>query len=221
MISIARPSCRAARRAVARKNPSADCQDLFLALLPAIRRHAQFRLRRLDSESRDDAIASVIAHAWAFFVTLARSGREQLAYPEPLARYGIARTLEGRQVGNQLNVHDATSRWCQRRKGVRIEPLLHQEPNGEWQEILVEDQRALPSDLAAMRIDFPAWLKTLSRQQRRVAQCLARGESTRVVAQMFQLSPGRISQMRGEFRQAWMRFQGECGTESVTKSPCA
>jgi len=216
MISIAKPSSAVARRAVAKRTESANCQERFLALLPAIRRHAQVCLRHLDSASREEATAGVVAHAWDFFVRLVASGREELAFASPLARYGVARILDGRQVGNQLNVHDVTSTWCQCRKGVRLEPLDQRDPaNGEWQQILLEDRTASPADIAAMRIDFRAWLLTLSRQQRRVAQCLARDERTRVVAHMCRLSPGRVSQMRGELKCAWRRFQGEWDREAT------
>ena len=160
--------------------------------------------------------AAVVAHAWVFFVKLVSLGRESLAFAGPLARYGVARTLDGRQVGNQVNVHDVTSLWCQSRKGVCVESLAQRDPtNGEWQEILVEDRNALPSDIAAMRIDFQAWLKTLSRRARRVAECLAAGERTQAVASMMRVSTGRISQMRGELECASLRFQGEIPRDSA------
>jgi len=222
MITIAKPITRPARHTVAKKNEAANCQEQFLALLPAIRRHAQIRFRRLDRESREDAIAAVVAHAWEFFVRLVSLGREQLAFSGPLARYGVARTLDGRQVGNRVNVHDITSTWCQRRTGVCVESLVHLDPtNGQWREILVEDRRGSPSDIAVMRLDFRAWLETLSRPQRRVAERLATGERTQVVARLLKVSNGRVSQMRGEFERAWLRFQGELPTESATTSACA
>ena len=182
MISTASSLTRISRRAVATKSEPANCQERFLALLSPIRRHAQVRFCHLDAASREDAVADVVAHAWHFFVRLVSSGREELAFASPLARYGVARVLDGRRVGSQLNVHDVTSTWCQCRKGVHLEPLDHRNPaTGEWQQILLEDRTASPADIAAMRIDFRAWLLTLSRQQRRIAQCLARGEKTQVV----------------------------------------
>jgi hypothetical protein len=222
MIVIAKPIARAARRTIAKKNDAANCQEQFLALLPAIRRHAQVRFRHLDSESREDAIASVVAHTWDFFIKLVSLGREGLAFAGPLARYGVARFHSGRQVGNKLNVRDITSTWCQQSMGVRVESLINRDPtNGEWQQLLVEDRNALPSDIAVMRIDFRAWLKTLSPSQRRVAEHLATGERTQVVARMLQVSNGRISQMRAELERAWLSFQGETPTESPTTSACA
>ncbi|HEY4312065.1 MAG TPA: hypothetical protein VGN12_21635 [Pirellulales bacterium] len=210
MIALARQFSRIARRTSIEKDQRSNCTEQFLLLLPAIRRHAQIRFQFLDEENREEMIAAVVAHAWSFFMKLASMGREKLAFAGPLARYGIARILDGRQVGSQANVHDISSKWCQLRKGVCVDALVQRDPtNGEWQEILVEDRKALPSDLAAMRIDFREWLKTLARRERLAAEYLAAGEKTQAVARMLQVSNGRISQIRAELERAWLRFQGE------------
>jgi hypothetical protein len=44
-----------------------------------------------------------------------------------------------------------------------------------WQEILIPDRTCTPAELAASRIDFSAWLRTLRRRNRKVAQFLAFG----------------------------------------------
>jgi hypothetical protein len=49
----------------------------------------------------------------------------------------------------------------------------------------------------------------LKRQLRRIARALALGEQTKIVAQRFGLTAGRISQLRGWFRRHWERFQAE------------
>ena len=93
--------------------------------------------------------------------------------------------------------------------------------NDEWQRLLIEDRTASPADIATIRIDFRAWLRTLNRQQRRVARRLAAGESVQVVAKMFGLTPDRVSQLRRELERDWLRFQGESHRESVSNSACA
>jgi hypothetical protein len=56
------------------------------------------------------------------------------------------------------------------------------------------------------RIDFPAWLKTLTGRERRMIRLMARNERTLDLSRQFELSPARISQLRREFRDDWLRF---------------
>ncbi len=75
--------------------------------------------------------------------------------------------------------------------------------------MLVEDGRATPADLAASRIDFPAWLDTLSDRDRRLALTLSRNEKTGDTARKFKISPARVSQLRQELAARWKAFHGE------------
>jgi hypothetical protein len=58
-------------------------------------------------------------------------------------------------------------------------------------------------------MDFPAWLRTLTPRERRLIRAMARNERSTDLSQQFEVSPGRISQMRQEFRDDWLRFHGE------------
>jgi len=82
------------------------------------------------------------------------------------------------------------------------------EEDGCWGEILVEDKRATPADVAAWRIDFAEWLRRLTIRLRRIALALAAGETTTAAARMFGVSPARISQIRELLRRSWDAFQG-------------
>ena len=75
--------------------------------------------------------------------------------------------------------------------------------------MLIEDRQAGPSDTAAARIDISDWFDSLPRHKRRVAETLARSETTKATARKFGVSPGRISQTRRELETAWQEFQGE------------
>ena len=72
-----------------------------------------------------------------------------------------------------------------------------------------------PPDAAAFRIDFPRWLATLKERDQRIAHDLMMGGNTFVVARKFGLSPARVSQMRGQFHEAWQRFHGEIDSEAI------
>jgi hypothetical protein len=208
VIAMSKPS--ATTTTTNSNNDQAACHDQFLALLPAIRRNARVGFSHLDIEAREEAIAEVAAYAWIAFRRLAELGRLSLAYPSALARFGVSRVRDGRQVGCRANVRDPLSPWCRRRKGVRVESLDRaDEQDDAWRLVLVEDHRAGPAAIATMKIDFEAWLQSLPYQQREVAEALAAGHETGQVANMFRLSPGRIAQLRKVLHQAWCRFQGE------------
>jgi hypothetical protein len=187
-----------------------DHQEFFVALLPSIHRHAKVHFRGLDAEARDDAVATAIAHAWDLFAKLVIAGRQELAFAGSLARYAVARTVDGRQVGTPANAHDVSSRRCQRRQDVRVGTLDQRDPaTGEWQELLLEDRHSTPAEIACTRIDIQTWFRSLPGRHRKIARLLARGEQTRTVAEMFGLTPGRISQVRAELERSWRKFQGE------------
>ena len=66
-------------------------------------------------------------------------------------------------------------------------------------------------DQVAFRIDFPAWLATLTERDREAALQLVDGERTRDVAREIGVSKGRVSQIRRELQEGWHRFHGEVG----------
>ena len=127
-----------------------------------------------------------------------------------IANKAIKQVLVGRRVGAKLNVRDVSSEYAQRSKKFSVDRLDHfDEKTGEWQEVLVEDRKAGPAEIAAARIDIGEWFSRLPKHKRRIAKTLARGETTKQAARKFKVSPGRISQTRRELQQAWLDFQGE------------
>jgi hypothetical protein len=192
------------RRAVPRGHQA------FLAMMPQIIAHARVSFRHLDPEARQEAVQEVIANACQAYVRLAQLKKVDLAYPTVLARYAVAQVKDHRKVGSKLNVLDISSTYCQQRKGVVVERLDHfDEEENAWLEICIEDRHAGPAEIAATRMDFAAWLKSLPQRLRRIAKFLATGETTTVAAKRFGVCPGRISQIRMELKRAWQTFQGE------------
>ena len=181
----------------------------YMAMLPAILRRARIASRDLDAEAREEFVQEVVANTLTAFVRLVELNKADIAYATPLVNYAVARIREGRRVGTRMNVRDVSSDYCQIRKNVAVSRLDHYDhEEGGWLEVLIEDRHAGPAETAASRIDFPAWLKTLSRRNGKIAWNLALGETTRKVARLFHVSDGRISQLRRELEQSWQAFHG-------------
>lgn len=194
----------------ARSQYSQVTQDAFLAMLPLIRAQAQHAFRHEDPEAREELICEVLANAFVGFRRLVERGKDDVARATPLAKFAIKQVRTGRLVGGKLNIRDVTSRYAQVAKGIRVERLdRFDADDGQWQEILIEDRTATPADIAAARIDVAEWFKVLGRRKARIAKALAAGEPVGALAKRIALSPGRISQLRREFRQSWLQFQGE------------
>jgi hypothetical protein len=182
----------------------------FLTLLPQIQEQARFAFRDEKIEQRQELIAEVVANCWVAFVRLVERGLMDVVYATPLAQYAVRQVRDGRRVGAKLNVHDVSSRYAQRTNHFRVERLDHVDnEDQEWREVLIEDRRAGPSETAAARVDISAWFDTLPAHKRRVAETLARSETTKATARRFGVSSGRISQMRRELESTWHEFQGE------------
>ena len=190
--------------------PNQAWQAGFLAFLPAIQRHAQVAFGHLDPEACEEAVQEVVAYALVTYLRLAKLNKLDLAYPAVLARFGVARVKDRRQVATRLNTNDVLSPYAQRRKGFHVGRLDHFDlDEAKWREVLVEDHRTPVPDQAAFRIDFPAWLETQPLRKRRIAKALAVGHSAGEVARGLAVSPARVSQLRRELDRSWQRFHGE------------
>lgn len=187
-------------------------QKKFLAMIPAIRKYASFAFRHLKAELRSEMIQEVVANAWKAFVRLVQLGKTDLAYPTPLASYGVRQAKDGRKVGGSLNITDVLSKYCQEQKHVTVERLdRFNDQNNCWEEACVIDTRHAPvPDVVAFRCDFSEWLKSLKYRDRRIAEFLSLGHRTRDAAQRFKVSEGRVSQLRRELAESWQQFVGDC-----------
>jgi hypothetical protein len=184
-------------------------EERFLDMLPQIREQARHAFRNEQPERCEDLLAEVIANCWVAFVRLMDRGLDDVIYPTPLVQYAIKQVRDGRRVGSKLNSKDVSSGYAQRRKSFVLKTLdLFDDAKQEWKEVLVEDKHAGPADTAASRLDFADWLRLLPRRLRRIAETLAKGETTKTTAKRFHVSPGRISQLRRELQQNWQDFQG-------------
>jgi peptide subunit release factor 1 (eRF1) len=190
-------------------------KEQFLDMLPRICSQARRAFRQLRPEHRDELVQEVVANAYCTFVALVRRGKADVAYATPLANYAIRQVLAGRRVASKPSIRDVMSPQARAAHGFAVERLdVFDEKQSQWRQILVEDRRATPADIAAARIDMAAWFRSLSPRSRRIAKSLAMGETTTDVARQFQLSRPRVSQLREELKMSWEKFH-ERGQQHV------
>ncbi len=186
-------------------------QKKFEAMFPAIVKCARFAFRHVRGQDRQDLIQETVANALVAFRRLVRRGRESVAHGSVLAKYAIRQIKDGRRVGSSLCCSDVLSPYAQRLKSLTVERLDRHDKDDEntWCEILIEDKHAGPDEIARTRIDFSDWLDSLKRRDRKVAEFLANGETTKTAAKKFRVSQGRISQLRRELAANWRAFLGD------------
>jgi len=195
---------------VSRRESTPAWHEPFLAMLPAIVRHASIAFTDQPHQTRKELVQEAVANCLVAYVRLVELGKEDLAYPSVLAMYAVRQIKEGRRVGAKMNVRDVSSAYCQISKGVQLKRLDHYDhDSSEWMELLVEDRHATPADIVATRIDFAEWLDTLPGRLRPVAELLATGETTSAAAKKFHVSQSRISQLRRRLKRSWEAYQRE------------
>ena len=189
-------------------------QTAFLMILPIRQSQAWNAFQGLPFDLKQELQSEVVGHCWKSFIRLFELGRHEDVSPMSLARFAIRAVRSGRRMGASLNINDVSSNYCQRRLGIRTTPFCMIDQNGEkWAESLIADERARPDQLVMARIDFSEWLQTLKPLHRKVAEHLSLGESTHSTARIFNLTPGRISQIRRLLEQSWLSFQTEGGED--------
>ena len=119
------------------------------------------------------------------------------------------RTL--RRLCGQERAKDVLSPQAQQRRGFTVSPI----PKGSsldgnvFDEALRDNTRSEVPDQVAFRMDFPEWLSTMSDRNRHIAEDMTMGDSTLELSGRHRVSPGRISQLRREFKQDWESFTGQ------------
>jgi hypothetical protein len=147
-------------------------------------------------DEREESIAEVLAIAYGTYARLVELGKEDVAFATPLAQFAIRRVRSCRFLGGRLKARDVMLAHHQAAGRTVVERRDHfDREESQWREIVVEDHRAGPAEIAACRIDFASWLRLLPVRRRKVALTLARGESTGEAAKKFGVTAARISQV--------------------------
>jgi len=187
----------------------AGLQATFLtSVLPRVVAHGRIYFRGLRAERQEECIAEMVALAWKWHLRLAERGKDATRFPTALATFAARAVRCGRKLAGMDRARDALSPLAQQRQGFAVGKLPDRGTlNGSpLEEALRDNTRSPVDEQVAFRLDFPAWLRTLTPRDRRLVEGMALGHRTLDLARRFRLSAGRVSQLRREFKRGWDRF---------------
>jgi hypothetical protein len=186
--------------------------EQFVTALPKMDRAFDYHFRRLRPQERKEAAAEARAAVWAAWCSLIRRGKD----PLEVGPIGVANTtalhIKGRYRASRKAVpHSAVDALDSRLdvRGFQVVSFGVNQRGDLWRNWIAEDSRWSPADQVAFTLDFEEWLDRLPKRKREMAQLLAEGYETGVVAQMLQVTPGAVSQSRRWLANHWRVFQGE------------
>lgn len=185
-------------------------QRLFLVILPRIDLHARISFRDVKCpETRADRIAETVALAWKWYKRLAEQGKDATQFVSALATFAVRAVRNGRRVCGQLKPKDALSERAQQLNGFTVNKLPDFSTLGDnpYSEALADNTVSPVPDQVAFRLDFPAWLVTLSDREQRLVGDMAMNHRTMDLAAKYGISPARISQLRRELESSWNALQ--------------
>jgi hypothetical protein len=205
--------------------------------LPKIARHGQVYFRHEnDADKKADRIAEMIGLAWQWFVHLTERGKDPTCFPCALAVLAARAVKCGRRVAGMVKARDVMNELAQHRHGFVVASLstspatsrdnLFGKPHGQRQQDEFEErlQHNLVTPIdeqVQFKLDFADWLHTLTARERRLIRAMLRNERTKDLSRQFELSQGRISQLRRQFRDDWRRFLGDevIGRQRTPRKP--
>jgi len=184
----------------------------FLALLPRIESHVRIYFRHLKCHDRkEDCVREAIAISWKWFVSLAKRGKDAAEFVSTLAGFAARAVRSGRRLCGQERTVDVLSPQAQQQRNFAVGKLPESATlsDNPLMEALHDNMVSPVPDQVCFRLDFPRWLATLSKRNRRLAEEMALGHHTKELALKYGVCPARISQLRREFHADWLCFCGE------------
>lgn len=196
----------------------------FEAALPRLTAAVRYGFRNRSRQDREEALAEARAAFWAAWSRLIKRGKD----PVEVGVTGITNNViryvrSGRRVGNSPRGRGARDIFSERVQAAhRLKVISLNQTAGSkqadepWKQWTVVDNRCTPADEACFRVDFEGWLESLPGRKRQVAELLAEGHETGVVARMLGVTPGAVSQARTWLAADWQVFQGEALSSRVS-----
>src|SRR5262249_11730748 len=154
----------------------------FLSILPRIEEHGRCYFRHVTCHhAKEEFLAEMRALCWKWFVRLVQKGKDVLEFVSALACYAARAVHSGRRVCGHERKKEVLSPVAQRLHGFSVSRLpdfstLYGSPLDE----ALQDNTVSPvPEQVAFRLDFPAWVLTLTERDRRLLQELMVGERTK------------------------------------------
>jgi hypothetical protein len=186
--------------------PAEPAQASYAQILPVVGRTSRRWFSSWPRRRREDAFHDARQVAWLFTCRLQGRGKDPVLLREAVARHAAAWVRSGRTVVGQDSDRDVLSdRGGDAPRVVSLQARSTGGSGATWENLLAGGRHEDPAEIAAVRIDFAAWLDTLSRSQRRAAEVLAQGFTTTEAATRLGCRPGRVSQLRRELYESWPR----------------
>jgi len=167
----------------------AHLQASFLAVvLPRVLSHGRVSFRHIKCrDRRADAIQEMIGLAWLWHLRLAEKGKDATRFPTVLACYAARAVKSGCRLCGKERAKDVLSPVAQQGRHFAVEKLPDFSTlNGSPLEEALHDNTISPvPDQAAFRLDFPAWLASVTESDRSIVEDLMLGERTLDVADKY------------------------------------
>jgi DNA-directed RNA polymerase specialized sigma24 family protein len=191
----------------------AHLQASFIALvLPKVLSHGRVCFRGIKCPHRhEDVIQDMIGLAWTWHLRLAEKGKDATAFPTAIACYAARAVRSGSRVTGQERATDVLSPVAQRRRHFFVGKLPDFETLTDHPvcEALLDNTKSPPDETVCFKLDFLAWLASLTERDRGIVEALMIGERALDVANKYRMSAARISQKRRAFCRDWSLFCGD------------
>lgn len=195
----------------------------FEAALPGLTAAVSYGFRNRSRQDRQEALAEARAAFWSAWSRLIKRGKDPIEVGVTgITNNAVRYVRSGRRIGNLSRgrgCRDIFHPKAQAARGFKIISLSRVEeacklPGNAWKEWTAFDNRCTPADEACFRVDFEGWLEGLTDQKRRMAELLAEGHETGMVARILGVTPSAVSQARSWLAASWKAFQAQCAVTS-------
>jgi hypothetical protein len=175
-----------------------EARARFEERFPELQSKAKAYFDDYRPEAKDEAVANSLFLTWHHWVSLVKNGKADDTLLTSTIYYSCRQTRSGRMMKTV--------------KASKFRDLFdHERRNGHAivcginLDAFVSERDTIPN-IVAFKIDVPAWLDSLTENQRQRAMELAEGTSTKELAQRWNVSAPAVSFYRRQLNESYERF---------------